>query len=154
MPFWINLIVGFLSLIVAALSGNTHPIPQKLKAGSHILDIGPAWHKSKEGTPLMGGFMFILSVPVSLWVGCLIIKAYRSAHMIEAPENSGWKLIAAIGVAMLFMLVGFCDDYIKVVKKRNKGFSIVGKTACQIIIMSPISPRSGLWDMTPSSSFR
>ncbi len=144
MPFWINLIVGFLSLIVAALFGVILiPYLKKLKAGSHILDIGPAWHKSKEGTPLMGGFMFILSVPVSLWVGYLIIKAYRSAHMIEAPENSGWKLIAAIGVAMLFMLVGFCDDYIKVVKKRNKGFSIVGKTACQIIII--VAYLAALW---------
>ena len=111
MPFWINLIVGFLSLLVAGLFGIVLiPYLRKLKAGSHILDIGPAWHKSKEGTPLMGGFMFILSVPVAVWVGYLLIRAYRNAHMIQTPENSGLKLLLAVGVSILFMLVGFCDD--------------------------------------------
>ena len=135
MPFWINLIVGFLSLLVAGLFGIVLiPYLRKLKAGSHILDIGPAWHKSKEGTPLMGGFMFILSVPVAVWVGYLLIRAYRNAHMIQTPENSGLKLLLAVGVSILFMLVGFCDDYIKVVKKRNKGLSIKAKTVFQLLI--------------------
>ena len=135
MPFWINLIVGFLSLLVAGLFGIVLiPYLRKLKAGSHILDIGPAWHKSKEGTPLMGGFMFILSEPVAVWVGYLLIRAYRNAHMIQTPENSGLKLLLAVGVSILFMLVGFCDDYIKVVKKRNKGLSIKAKTVFQLLI--------------------
>lgn len=111
------------------------PYLRKLKAGSHILDIGPAWHKSKEGTPLMGGFMFIVSVIVTSWIGYLIIKAYRSAHMMETPENSGWNLLLAVGVAVLFMLVGFIDDYIKVVKKRNLGLSVKAKTVMQVVIV-------------------
>ncbi len=136
MPFWINLIAGFLSLAVAALFGYILiPYLRKLKAGSHILDIGPNWHKSKEGTPLMGGFMFILSVPVATWVGWLLIRMYRNAHMMETPENAGLKLVLAVVVSLLFMLVGFCDDYIKVVKKRNMGFSVKAKTVFQILII-------------------
>ncbi|MCD7822562.1 MAG: phospho-N-acetylmuramoyl-pentapeptide-transferase [Oscillospiraceae bacterium] len=136
MPYWINIIVGILSCIIAgALGVILIPYLRKLKAGSHILDIGPAWHKSKEGTPLMGGFMFIVSVPICTWIGYLIIKAYRSAHMIDTPENAGWKLLLAVGIAMLFMLVGFIDDYIKVVKKRNLGLSVKAKTVMQVVIV-------------------
>ena len=54
--------------------------------------------------------------------------------MIQTPENSGLKLLLAVGVSLLFMLVGFCDDYIKVVKKRNKGLSIKAKTVFQLLI--------------------
>lgn len=137
MPFWINLIVGFLSFAIAGTFGLVLiPYLRKLKAGSHILDIGPAWHKSKEGTPLMGGFMFILSVVVSAWVGYLIIGAYRSAHMAEGEDMSGWKLLTAVAVSLLFMLVGFIDDYIKVIKKRNLGLSIKAKTAMQAAIIA------------------
>lgn len=136
MPFWINLTVGFLSFVIAAVFGLVLiPYLKKLKAGSHILDIGPAWHKSKEGTPLMGGFMFILSVPIAVWVGYLLIGAYRNAHMMETPEFSGLKLLLALAVAFAFMLVGFADDYIKVVKKRNLGLSVRAKTALQIFII-------------------
>ncbi|MCD7888385.1 MAG: phospho-N-acetylmuramoyl-pentapeptide-transferase [Oscillospiraceae bacterium] len=136
MPFWINIIVGILSCIISGSVGMILiPYLRKLKAGSHILDIGPAWHKSKEGTPLMGGFMFIVSVIITSWIGYLIIKAYRSAHMMETPENSGWNLLLAVGVAVLFMLVGFIDDYIKVVKKRNLGLSVKAKTIMQVVIV-------------------
>lgn len=136
MPFWINIIVGILSCIISGSVGMILiPYLRKLKAGSHILDIGPAWHKSKEGTPLMGGFMFIVSVIITSWIGYLIIKAYRSAHMMETPENSGWNLLLAVGVAILFMFVGFIDDYIKVVKKRNLGLSVKAKTIMQVVIV-------------------
>lgn len=136
MPFWINIIVGILSAVIAgALGVILIPYLRKLKAGSHILEIGPSWHKSKEGTPLMGGFMFIISVIITSWIGYLIIKAYRLAHMMDVPENAGWELLLAVGVALLFMLVGFIDDYIKVIKKRNLGLSIRAKTVMQIVIV-------------------
>jgi len=136
MPFWINLIAGIISFAIAGSFGLILiPYLRKLKAGSHILEIGPAWHKSKEGTPLMGGFMFILSVPVAAWVAYICIKMYRQAHMMEMPEKAGLKLLLAVAVSMLFMLIGFADDYIKVVKKRNLGFSIKAKTILQVILI-------------------
>lgn len=136
MPFWINIVAGAVSFIIAGAFGFILiPYLRKLKAGSHILDIGPAWHKSKEGTPLMGGFMFILSVPIAAAVSYVLMRAYRGAHMIEPAENSGLKLLLAIAVSLAFMLVGFADDYIKVVKKRNLGFSVKAKTVCQTFII-------------------
>lgn len=136
MPFWINLIIGIVSFAVAGLFGFVLiPYLKKLKAGSHILDIGPAWHKSKEGTPLMGGFMFILSSCVSVCIGYALISSYRSAHMIQAPDNAALELILAVVVSLLFMLIGFADDYIKVVKKRNLGLNVKAKTACQVVII-------------------
>lgn len=136
MPFWINLIAGLISFIIAGAFGFILiPYLRKLKAGSHILDIGPAWHKSKEGTPLMGGFMFILSVPIAVSIAYLLIDSYRGAHMIESPDKSGLKLLLAVAVSLAFMLVGFTDDYIKVVKKRNLGFSVKAKTICQTFII-------------------
>lgn len=136
MPFWINLIAGLVSFVIAGVFGIILiPYLRKLKAGSHILDIGPAWHKSKEGTPLMGGFMFVISVPIAASLAYAIISAYRGAHMIDVPDKAGFKLLAAVGVSLAFMLVGFTDDYIKVVKKRNLGFSIKAKTICQTVII-------------------
>ena len=135
MPFWINLLAGLISFAIAGSFGLILiPYLRKLKAGSHILDIGPAWHKSKEGTPLMGGFMFILSVPIAAWVAYICIKMYRTANMIEAPEKAGLKLLLAIAVSMLFMLIGFADDYIKVVKKRSLGLTPLQKMALQFIV--------------------
>ena len=62
MPYWINLIVGIISAAVSAGFGAILiPYLKKLKAGAHILEIGPRWQKDKEGTPLMGGFMFAAS---------------------------------------------------------------------------------------------
>ena len=55
------------SFLVAFLLGFVLiPWLRKLKFGQTILDIGPAWHKSKQGTPVMGGLMFIISIIVSV----------------------------------------------------------------------------------------
>lgn len=136
MPFWINLITAVLSAAVAAGVGVILiPFLKKLKAGAHILEIGPRWQKDKEGTPLMGGFMFILSTVFCTLLGYLMISRYRSANFIEKPENGLWKLLLGLGAALGFMLVGFADDYIKVVKKRNQGFNAKAKSVCQAVIV-------------------
>lgn len=136
MPYWINIVVGLLSFAVAASFGLILiPYLRKLKAGSHILDIGPAWHKSKEGTPLMGGFMFILSTVVSVAVGYLIISSYKNANGIEANQNGLAQLLVGLGGALGFAVIGFVDDYIKVVKKRNQGFNIKAKSICQALVV-------------------
>lgn len=135
MPFWINLIVGILSFAIAAGFGVILiPYLKKLKVGAHILEIGPRWQKDKEGTPLMGGFMFILSTVISTLAGYLLIHSYRGSHMLSAPENGLWKLLLGLAASLGFMLIGFADDYIKVVKKRNQGFNAKAKTVCQAAV--------------------
>ncbi len=135
MPFWINLITSAVSFSVAAVFGAVLiPWLKKLKAGAHILEIGPRWQKDKEGTPLMGGFMFILSTVVATAVAYLLITSYRSSHLVEKPENALLKLALALGSSLGYMLIGFADDYIKVVKKRNQGFNAKAKTLCQAVV--------------------
>ncbi len=135
MPFWINLIVGAISAAVSAGFGFILiPYLKKLKVGAHILEIGPRWQKDKEGTPLMGGFMFAASTVIASAVGYLLISKFRESRLIDPPENSLLKLAVGIGAALLFMLIGFIDDYIKVVKKRNQGFNVAAKSVCQVIV--------------------
>lgn len=136
MPFWINLIVGVLSAAISAGFGVILiPYLKKLKVGAHILEIGPRWQKDKEGTPLMGGFMFIASTVICALVGYLLISRYRTANLIDMPDNALYKLLLGLAASVGFMLVGFADDYIKVVKKRNQGFNAKAKSVCQIIVV-------------------
>ena len=63
-------IIAFVAFAVAALSGHwLIPALRKLHFGQSILEIGPNWHKDKEGTPTMGGIMFIAGVAVAFAAG-------------------------------------------------------------------------------------
>ncbi len=129
---------ALLSFIIAFLLGfAVIPMLRKLKFGQTILDIGPAWHKSKQGTPTMGGIMFIVSTIVSVIV--VLVTDYlmggnlfASEHIM--PDQLKVKLVAGIILAIGIGLVGFADDYIKVVKKRNLGLTEIQKTIPQIVI--------------------
>ena len=66
----ISVIIAF--GITAALGFVIIPWLRKLKFGQTILDIGPKWHKKKQGTPNMGGIMFIIGIVVSFAVTTLI----------------------------------------------------------------------------------
>lgn len=128
-----------LSFLIAFLLGFVLiPWLRKLKFGQTILDIGPAWHKSKQGTPVMGGIMFIVSTIVSVIVVLVTDHIlggdlFGSEHII--PDQLKVKLVAGILLALGLGFVGFADDYIKVVKKRNLGLTEIQKTIPQIIII-------------------
>ena len=128
-----------LSFLIAFLLGFVLiPWLRKLKFGQTILDIGPAWHKSKQGTPVMGGIMFIISTVVS--VACILLIDYfmggnlfASEHIM--PDTLKVKLVAGVILSLGLGLVGFADDYIKVVKKRNLGLTEIQKTIPQVVII-------------------
>ncbi len=130
---------ALLSFLIAFLLGFAIiPWLRRLKFGQTILDIGPAWHKSKQGTPVMGGIMFIISTIVS--VVCVLVTDYlmggnlfASEHIM--PDQLKVKLVAGVILAIGLGLVGFADDYIKVVKKRNLGLTEIQKTIPQVIII-------------------
>ncbi len=108
-------------IITFALSVAIAPFAIKylisLKFGQSIREIGPKWHLKKSGTPTMGGFIFILPLIVAA------ILLIREASAIIC-------VITALG----FGAVGFLDDYIKVVKKRNLGLSSKHKFLLQIVV--------------------
>ena len=99
------LIISFLCALV--VGPVVIPWLTKLKFGQQILEEGPAWHKEKSGTPTMGGIIFIFGILVSV-----IVAGFVKFDM---------HLIMSFLVALGFGVIGFIDDYIKVVKKRNLG---------------------------------
>lgn len=129
-------ICAAVSFIVCAVSGFIIvPYLHKLKFGQTILDIGPNWHKSKQGTPTMGGIMIILGFIVSLALSIsysLMTKQGLSSEF----KNSQYvtTFFAGVGLALGMAFIGFCDDYIKVVKKRNLGLTAKQKTFLQFLV--------------------
>ena len=128
-----------LSFLIAFLLGFVLiPWLRKLKFGQTILDIGPAWHKSKQGTPVMGGIMFIVSTIVSVIV-VLVTDHILGGNLFGGdyilPNQLKVKLVAGVLLSLGFALIGFADDYIKVVKKRNLGLTEIQKTIPQIIMI-------------------
>ena len=103
------------------------PILRARKAGQKILDIGPGWHKSKEGTPIMGGIGFIL--PILLVVFFFFIKVGIRG---EAPDYIPLALTVAFAVA--HGAIGFVDDYCKLIKKQNEGLTRIQKLVLQFAI--------------------
>ncbi len=135
MPFWINIIVSLIAFGITAISGLfLIPYLRKVKAGQTILEIGPKWHKNKQGTPTMGGFMFIFGILVATVVGFVFLRTYSGNATPVGVDNAGLKLFSGFLMALLFMGVGFLDDYIKVVKKRNLGLKAMQKIIFQILI--------------------
>ena len=114
------------------------PFLHKLKFGQTILDIGPKWHKNKQGTPTMGGILFIIGTVVAFVAVALVSKALGN-DIIGTNEilskSMNIKIWGGLVMALGFAFIGFLDDYIKVVKKRNLGLTIKQKTVLQIVLM-------------------
>lgn len=93
------------------------PFLRKLKFGQSIREDGPKWHQKKSGTPPMGGIAFIIAV----------ILAVLSTVISPAA-------MLIVFTAVAFGAIGFVDDYIKVVLKRNLGLLAKQKFLMQIIV--------------------
>jgi phospho-N-acetylmuramoyl-pentapeptide-transferase len=95
----------------------------RLRFGQTILDDGPSWHKAKQNTPTMGGFIFIIPIFfVALFFGIPALRQGDSRGLIV--------LLASI----CFGAIGFFDDYIKVRLKRNKGLTARQKLILQLLV--------------------
>lgn len=112
------------------------PILRKLKFGQITKEIGPTWHQKKSGTPTMGGVLFIIGIVLGSMVGfCILVFGGHSANILM-DKMYGVKILSGLLVAVGFGIIGFVDDYIKVVKKRNLGLRGMQKLIAQIIISS------------------
>lgn len=114
------------------------PFLHKLKFGQTILDIGPKWHKNKQGTPTMGGILFVVGTVVAFGA-VVVIDKLMGGNIIETNDivanSMRIKVWGGLLMALGFAFIGFLDDYIKVVKKRNMGLTILQKTVLQIVLM-------------------
>lgn len=115
------LIVGAASFVIAFFVGPMLiPLLQKLKFGQTIRDDGPESHLQKNGTPTMGGFVFIVSITIAS-----ILGIFLGAD----PIKVGFAVLSML----LFGSVGFIDDYIKVIKKQSLGLRAKQKIVLQFI---------------------
>ena len=145
------IVTALIAFGVTAVSGIwLVPYLRRLKYGQTILDIGPKWHKNKQGTPTMGGLMFIMGILVAVAVG--YITAVVSQDWVSHPEyvGAGERVFYGMVMALLFGALGFLDDYIKVARKRNMGHTAKQKLFFQIAIA--VIYLAGLWSAGVSST--
>ena len=113
-------------LITVLLTRWLIPYLKSKKMGQKILDIGPRWHKSKEGTPTMGGVAFILST--------LIVNAVVAIYSFSSGHSSELKGLAlTLGLATVNGLIGIIDDRCKLLKKANQGLLWYQKLLLQLV---------------------
>ncbi|WP_400247057.1 phospho-N-acetylmuramoyl-pentapeptide-transferase [Niallia sp. JL1B1071] len=115
-----TILLGF--LITVLISPFFIPFLRRLKFGQSIREEGPKSHQKKMGTPTMGGLMIIFSIVITTLV------------MINKFSEPTIKTYLLLLVLVGFGLLGFLDDFIKVVMKRNLGLTSRQKLLGQIII--------------------
>lgn len=116
MNYLINIGLGFvLSIVLGRL---IIPILKRLHAGQSIREDGPQSHLVKSGTPTIGGLIFLASVIITSLV----------------TANFKLSVLMILFSTLAFGAVGFIDDYIKVVMKRNLGLRAYQKLLLQILV--------------------
>lgn len=118
--------------VTAILGKFLIPFLRKLNFGQTIREVGPSWHKDKEGTPTMGGVMFMIGMTVALIV---CIPMLSTTELVGTPLMTT-KLIAGAAMSLCFGVIGFIDDYISIKKKRNKGLSEKQKLVLQFLVVA------------------
>ena len=123
-----SLIIALVAFVVAAACGIfLIPLLHRLKFGQEIREEGPKWHQTKSGTPTMGGFIFIIAVIVAVVLGNFVVGTEDYLKQVKGVTAI---TLAAIG----FGAIGFVDDYIKVILKRNLGLRAAQKFALQLLV--------------------
>ena len=119
MTYILSFIVAFGTAAIAGLV--LVPMLRRLKAGQMIREDGPTWHMSKQGTPSMGGLMFILGILVAVLVaGGEYLKSGNSTHIV------------VFLFALVFGIIGFVDDVQKLRHKANEGLTAGQKFLLQL----------------------
>ncbi len=136
---WTSVFAACAAFALTWLAGKWFiPFLHKLKYGQTILDIGPRWHKEKkQGTPTMGGIMFIIAAFVSFICGMILFHALGGVDLSN-PVNMQELIRSSAGLMLAVMMgfMGFLDDFIKVKKKQNGGLTVIQKTVIQVLIIA------------------
>ncbi len=101
------------------------PILKSKKMGQKILEIGPRWHKSKEGTPTMGGIAFILATTVAMIIAIVVLTLKTGSVPVMLTTTFVYALACAF--------IGCIDDSAKLRKKQNEGLTAIQKLLLQIV---------------------
>ena len=119
----LRIVISFVVAFAAAALGGKGLIPllRRMKAGQSIKEIGPTWHMSKQGTPTMGGLMFIIGIGLTI-----LVLGWR--HMMAGEFAHLYVYL----FALVFGAIGFIDDYQKVKHHHNTGLTALQKFALQL----------------------
>ena len=116
------LLAALAAFVISAVVGWVLiPALRALHAGQSIKEIGPNWHKNKEGTPTMGGIMFIVAAIV-------VVVAFGWRDMAEG----NWQALFVLGFALVCGAIGFVDDFAKIRKHENTGLTAGWKFLLQL----------------------
>ena len=102
------------------------PVLKSIKMGQKILDIGPRWHKSKEGTPTMGGIAFLVA-SVLVGIAAIVSISLRGSFRDALP------LTLTLAYALLNGMIGIIDDAAKLRHKQNEGLTAGQKYILQFL---------------------
>ena len=89
--------------ITAAVGYLLLPVLRALKAGQSIREVGPTWHNSKAGTPMMGGLMFIISAVLCLLISIAVLAFLYLNKELFRPRCT-WMTFAAAAIVLLVLL--------------------------------------------------
>lgn len=109
--------------LTCAMTGILIPVLKKQQMGQNIREEGPESHKSKAGTPSMGGIAIILGTVLASVIGAVM-----------AGPGQARDLLVILAAFAAFGALGFTDDYLKVIKKENEGLKVKPKFASQLVI--------------------
>ena len=116
------ILAGVVSLVITLAAGKLLiPALIRLKAGQSIKEVGPTWHKGKQGTPTMGGLMFIIGIGIAI-----LILGWRG--MLEGNFTHLYVYV----FALVFGVIGYIDDYQKVKHHHNTGLTAPQKFLLQL----------------------
>ena len=110
------------------------PWLRALKMGQVINDIGPTWHKYKEGTPTMGGLMFIIGTVIAAATGYIVLGSIQDTYFSSLWSVEWKRLIINILCCLAFAAIGFDDDYHKIMNHQNMGLTAIQKIMLQILV--------------------
>lgn len=135
---WIILITAAAAMIFTALLGFAAiPMLRKLKFGQTILDIGPAWHKKeKQGTPTMGGIMFIPAIAAAFVIGIGMLSANGMISLEQTEAMNYVNAVSGLIMAVMFGAIGFIDDFTKIRRKQNEGLTPGQKIILQVLVIA------------------
>ena len=123
---WICAALAF--LLAAVLGRVLIPILRRLKFGQEIREEGPKWHEKKSGTPTMGGFIFLIAMVIAL------PAAMAAGNALGEMVPGVRPILMLVVVTLAFAAIGFLDDYIKVILKRNLGLTASQKFGLQFLV--------------------
>jgi len=98
------IVAVLLASVITAVGGFwLLPMLRRLHFGQTILEIGPKWHQGKQGTPTMGGLMFIIGIPIAVVVAYLFMHASTVGDPMSAIMRA--RMFYGLVLALLFFLI-------------------------------------------------